>query len=464
MYWQIESTAPIARSPELAMQDRLADFELSSEQTGILAVPFLLDQYWLEEPAPFPLMVVYRFDREAGGTRISVAFSEAVEEILAELDGAQPTGKELIDRLHIKFNMIFFDLDSPLDLGAVKIPKPWGQEIWYTGIEQRGLSNVLVGEYSVPLPWLLSAASRKITGSELAELVLLKILDPLPDEVYGDLYFELHEKKREVYVVTHVDEVAWPQGKGKIRFGFNRQVRNNYPDNESFKKAFLDSVKQYEKLRREIDTLLARSAAEAGYISGQLPSTAQIKEWTGQLPDALLEQERTCRKDMESFTGELQLAVGDVLQVPCHVPHSLQHGVRTVEFQTPVYERLIISFAQKVLTQEHWDTEQAIELMQLDRAEPDLPQMLVDRDGILVERIVDFEDFEVQRVKLGANTRYTVPSRGHYQLLMTIKGAILLDQKPVAIEQACLIPAGCQSPVLENNNSTEAFCLVATPH
>src|SRR5690625_7657891 len=42
---------------------------------------------------------------------------------------------------------------------------------------------------------------------------------PLPVEVVGDLYFELHEEKREVYVVTSIDPQAWPEGIGAIRYG-----------------------------------------------------------------------------------------------------------------------------------------------------------------------------------------------------------------------------------------------------
>ncbi|MBT6892720.1 MAG: hypothetical protein HOA25_14560, partial [Gammaproteobacteria bacterium] len=43
-------------------------------------------------------------------------------------------------------------LSRPLELETVSIPKPWGREIWYSGIEQRGVSTVK----GVPLPWLLS--------------------------------------------------------------------------------------------------------------------------------------------------------------------------------------------------------------------------------------------------------------------------------------------------------------------
>ena len=77
---------------------------------------------------------------------------------------------------------------------------------------------------------------------------------------------------------------------------------------------------------------------------------------------------------MESFTRLLDLRVGDVVRVEPYYPHSLQHGVRVVELQTPTYERFIISFAQQVVTQDHWDSEHAIAHMSLDPApEPQQP-------------------------------------------------------------------------------------------
>ena len=71
-------------------------------------------------------------------------------------------------------------------------------------------------------------------------------------------------------------------------------------------------------------------------------------------------EEKNLRQEMNSFTSMHTLRVGDVISIPTYTPHALQHGVRAIEFQTPHYERQILSFAQKVLTQSDWDTESAI--------------------------------------------------------------------------------------------------------
>ena len=38
-------------------------------------------------------------------------------------------------------------LQAPMPLSPVFIPKPWGREIWYSGIEERGVSTV----HNVPI-------------------------------------------------------------------------------------------------------------------------------------------------------------------------------------------------------------------------------------------------------------------------------------------------------------------------
>jgi hypothetical protein len=52
-------------------------------------------------------------------------------------------------------------------------------------------------------------------------LILLKTLNPVSEDVIGDLYYEMHEKKWEVYVVTEIDQTAWPSGTGIIKAGLH---------------------------------------------------------------------------------------------------------------------------------------------------------------------------------------------------------------------------------------------------
>ncbi|MCB1614613.1 MAG: hypothetical protein KDI30_01240, partial [Pseudomonadales bacterium] len=252
-----------------------------------------------------------------------------------------------------------FDLNLPLMLEPVHIPKPWGQEIWFTGIEARGQASICSASGKTLLPYVLPLFQ---PIDQLSSPVLLKVLDPSSEPVYGDLYFELHTRKQEVYVVTHVDHQAWPKGEGAIRFGFCKKKRSLYASDEDFKAAYLEAVQSYRAVRQQIDVYYDELKLSTGLPLNEPVPLETLKAWAETLPVETQTLERQLREEMHSFTGMQSLAVGDVLAVPCLVPHALQHGVRTVEFQTPVYERKILSFAQKVLTQSDWDTGEALSL------------------------------------------------------------------------------------------------------
>jgi len=267
--------------------------------------------------------------------------------------------------------------------------------------------------------------------------VLLKILDPLPDEVLGDLYFEMHEAKQEVYVVTGINRQAWPDGEGGIRFGFNQELRSRFASDDAFKQAYLQAVKHYQQVRQQIDKMLDEK----------------------RVPDAsLVDQEKDLREKMEGFIAIRKLKLGDVVTVPCYTPHSLQHGVRTVEFQTPVYERKILSFAQKVLTQNHWDTEQALQNVNLDLPqEPD--RIVLDKTASLCrERVVQFDDFKVERVSLDNNAGFVSP-HGHHRLILVVTGTVTVEGRELGVEQAQLLPACAAIEI--NCVSQSAIVLIA---
>ncbi len=330
-----------------------------------------------------------------------------------------------------------------LPLLTAAIAKPWGQEIWYTGIEERGLSGVGNSSVSAPLPWVLSVMPGLLCGGRQRSLILLKILDPLAEPVFGDLYFELHQQKREVYVVTAVDPVAWPDGVGGIRYGFSQQRRAEYASDELFREAYLQAVQDYRAVREQIDGCIDAYRRERGVAANEPVMADTMSQWMALAFDELGEEYRQRelrgRQQIESFTEILPLAVGDVLKVPLLTPHALQHGVRTVEFQPPVYERLILSFAQKVLTQTEWDTEQAVQLMDTSPAPQQALQLLSEGEGAKVERVVDFEDFEVRRVILDVGARWLLPSIDTYALLMVVAGHLDWQAQLLKPEQALLI-------------------------
>lgn len=355
------------------------------------------------------------------------------------------------------------DLNAPLPLDPVAIPKPWGRELWFTGIEARGQSSVRADGRSLPLPWVLSIARREILGNGINSLNLLKILDPLPDPVYGDLYFELHQEKREVYVVTAIDPISWPEGRGAIRYGFDRRVQAEYPDEPAFRGAYLRSVRDYEQIRREIDRREDRWRSDEGYAPNDPVPATTLRRWRAAHPPELRRAEAVARGAMERFTQLLPLAVGDVVQVPTWLPHALQHGVRTIEFQTPVYERHILSFAQKVLTQEHWDTAAAAARMHLEAPVPIPAETAAEGAGATRERIVTFDDFVVDRWQLRPGARAQLHAHSSYALAMTVSGAVSVAAQVLAAEDALLIPAICGAIALENRGDEPAILLVARP-
>lgn len=198
-------------------------------------------------------------------------------------------------------------------LRPATVRKPWGREVWYSGVEARGESAVRCGGDEVPLSRYLAAHGRA------APIVLLKLLRPAA----GDLYMEVHETKHEVYVIDALDAARWPR-RGAMLLGVHSGRRRALGD---------------QALR---EALRARAlAAERG--QGSAAAVA-----------ALLES--------------VPLRVGDVVDIPPGVPHSLLRGVDVVEFQTPLYERRILAATGPVVTQDGWDVADAVAALRLDAA------------------------------------------------------------------------------------------------
>lgn len=395
---------------------------------------------------------------------VGVIFSYSKDELRAafstELDSlnkavAKQSGgvKHSYKKLLAELELADINLLAPLKLDTLRIPKPWGQEIWYTGIEERGVCTI----QSIPLPWILEVFASIITGSQELTPILLKILDPSPHEVYGDLYFELHQKKREVYIVTHIDKNAWPAATGKIRLGFCRDKIGSYADEQHFKDAYLASVVAYRQVRDKIDAKFDEFRSNAQTGEDGPVSHEIVNEWHNKIDPALAAQEKTLRDAMNAFTDQRNLRVGDVIQVNPQIPHSLQHGVRVVEFQTPHYERYILSFAQKVLTQKQWDTEKALAHVQLNVEESEIKQ-ISDTESL----VADFEEFKATRIVLQPGVNKMIDA-DTYCLMIGVEGSVELGQQQLNPEDGYYIPA-CASPVEIRNTSPEpATFLIAQP-
>lgn len=318
--------------------------------------------------------------------------------------------------------------------------------------------------FGINAEYLANGLEKKIT--------LLKTLDPLPDDVYGDLYFELHEEKQEVYIVTHIDERAWSDEFGAIRLGFDKAKKSEFDSDDDFKVAYLKSVKEYEKVRRQIDFLLDIEKQKKDIGVNEPINAKTLKELFGNISPEFIAEEKTLRNEMNSFTALHTLQLGDVIKIPCFVPHALQHGVRTVEFQTPVYERKILSFAQKVLTQGHWDTEIALAKSLCDTPEQPQHRIVFNEDGVSVDEIVNFDDFRVMRINLAEGKTYRLPAYASYGLLMPISSSCIVEIKNsetnIPPETAVFLPYAVLSitnnTILIKTHQAAVQVLVAVAH
>ena len=210
---------------------------------------------------------------------------------------------------------------SPAALQPVVVEKPWGREVWYSGVEARGESRVGVGQDAVPLSEFLRRHGRE------RDIVLLKALHP--DQ--GDLYVELHDVKWEVYAVDAVDHALWPHG-GRMLLGIDQRRRRAL--GERFNAALLAAAQASE-------AAVQRGATTRNGGNGKVPEVA----------------------DVARFLNAVAVHPGDIVTIPPTMPHSLLRGVSVIEFQTPVFERKILAASQPVKTQSTWDSAAAVAAM-----------------------------------------------------------------------------------------------------
>lgn len=336
------------------------------------------------------------------------------------------------DRQVAQLQGLSVDLQAPQRLASVAIAKPWGQEIWFTGMEARGESAIAASDGLLTLPAYLALAPQWLVDNQ--PLVLLKILDPKPEPVLGDLYFEVHREKRESYVVTAVDRSAWPDGVGAIRFGVCQAERQAASSDDAFRAAYLAAIQSYERVRRSLDDVAWRPAAEVTDAELQAAQNAR----TAGDPAPLATLESTRRAAMNGYTQLQPLHLGDIVQVPPWQPHALQHGVRVVEFQTPTYERYIISFAQQVLTQDHWDSETALARMSLTPQPLTAPCAEDLPPG--QSRVARYDDFGALRIQLDAVDGYAVPQTLPYLVGICIAGTVRCGPLALAAGEAFILP------------------------
>ena len=420
-----------------------ADSPCLSGVSGCYCFQFEHQHAYLEPPTALTLHCCVLIK---GQQRLCLITRSPINELIVDKKSDEENFHSIADQLDLKP----IDLNQPLNLETIAIPKPWGQEIWYTGIEQRGLSTV----NKVPLTWLLEVFEEKygIEGDPL----LLKILDPLPQTNLGDLYFEMHEQKVEVYVVTHIDQDAWPDGVGKIRYGFSTSKQKQFSGEQAFLEAYVNSVQQYQNTRHAIDTLIVEFKIEDDLGSTDAVAPETYQKYLDRVPKQLSLDELKYKEAMYDFTEMRDLTVGEVVTIEPLTPHSLQHGVRVVEFQTPHYERYILSFGQQVLTQDHWDTEMIFK----HSATETTKSAAISTD----KTIADFDEFKVERHQLSEGQTAAFSHTGYFIVMGISSGAIVKagdDLTPIKAEQALLFSPQVGEINLSNQNAEDACVLIA---
>ena len=80
-----------------------------------------------------------------------------------------------------------------------------------------------------------------------------------------------------------------------------------------------------------------------------------------------------------------------------------------------------------------------------------------------VDRIVDFDDFEVRRVKMAPKTTWQLEPERDYALVMAVTGELVVGGVVLRPEQAAMIPKGWTGEILNNFSECEMCFLLAYP-
>ena len=114
------------------------------------------------------------------------------------------------------------------------------------------------------------------------------------------------------------------------------------------------------------------------------------------------------------------------------VPHSLRQGVEVIEFQTPVYERLILAASQPVQTQNHWDSAAATDAMHLAPQPPPRPTNTEPR-----QTLATAHTFEVTRHIVAKGATLPLPA---WCVGWTARGELRAPDTTFTARQAFLAP------------------------
>ncbi|MEE4301090.1 MAG: hypothetical protein V2J24_16735 [Pseudomonadales bacterium] len=324
---------------------------------------------------------------------------------------------------------------APVPLQPVRVKKAWGEEVWFTGIEARGVVGAGTAAAAVPLPWLLAARPDAYGGGAP---ILVKVLAASAET--GDLYFEVHREKDEVYVVIDVHPDAWPDGRARMRYGFNPQLQAKLGE-RAFRAAF-------ERTARADARALRALADDHG---GEHPSPRA----------AYLSSACGTRARLERFTNLRGLQPGDVVRVPAGLPHGLMRGVRVIEFQTPSYERRVLYANQPLAPEDGLALGDALSDVRMDVPADPRPAVTATAPGVRAACIARTREFHVHRFELRAGATTPLP-RARYGVLVGASGSPVCAGTLLAPEQAALLSGEALLQPLQAGKE-DAVVLLAIP-
>jgi len=415
-------------TPEELLEAALAEH---SGEPRLLTTRFELVETWHDRAPSRPLAAAWLID----GRRVSALVTDRVT-TFTELARQAGAPAERFDALARRCAVPTFRMDQPLPLVPVEVPKAWGREYWYTGIERRGVSEAGRAGISVPLPWVLALAPKRLAGGWREDPPLLKVLDPLPEPARGELYFEQHRTKREAYVVDSVDPAAWPDGRGGVRLGLAPALRHRHGD-ARLRQAFTALVARYERVRQQADGWRAQHPAA--------------------VPMHLRAREAAARRRVEAFTSVHRVAPGDAIRIPPGLPHALMHGTRVYEFQTPHFERDVVFHAQPVPGQQRWDTRAAMDRAQL------IAKGCVLRasagDAPRITWIASFPGFQVLRLRPRPAAPLRLPKDAAFGVLVGERGRVHVAEHTLGAGEVALLPRESLGRALTSD--APASCLIA---
>jgi mannose-6-phosphate isomerase class I len=118
------------------------------------------------------------------------------------------------------------------------------------------------------------------------------------------------------------------------------------------------------------------------------------------------------------------------------------------------------------LTQNHWDTEKALEIMTITPPAKTELEVITNNDAYCEECVCSFKEFHSSRLKIKADKIIEFSSIDNYRILFHVAGKLSINSNKtidIKVEQgSCIfIPAKTDFELKSQTNSTILFCI---PH